>query len=43
MRKLATIQKINKICEIPGADNIVCATVLGWEIIIRKEIRTGYD
>ena len=37
MRKLATIQKINKICEIPGADNIVCATVLGWEIIIRKE------
>lgn len=37
MRKLASIQKIVSITPIPGADQIVCATVLGWECVIKKD------
>lgn len=37
MRKLATIQKIVSIKEIPNAQNILCATVLGWECVVRKD------
>jgi len=36
-RKLATIRKINKINPIEGADNIVLATVDGWNVIVRKD------
>lgn len=33
MRKLASIQKISSTSPIPGADNIIKATVLGWEVV----------
>jgi len=36
MRKLASIQKIGKIVPIPNADNIVLASVLGWQVVIGK-------
>ena len=36
MRKLASIQKIVSVRPIPDADAIECATVLGWEIVVRK-------
>lgn len=34
MRKLATIQRISAIHPIPGADKIVRADVLGWEVVV---------
>uniref|UniRef100_A0A6C0BEM9 RNA ligase domain-containing protein n=1 Tax=viral metagenome TaxID=1070528 RepID=A0A6C0BEM9_9ZZZZ len=34
--KLATFETIEDIKEIEGADNVVLATVLGWEVVIRK-------
>ncbi len=37
MRKLASIQKIRMIEPIEGADAIVKASVLGWELVIRKD------
>lgn len=37
MRKLATIQKIIDIQPIEGADRILCATVLGWHVVVRKD------
>ena len=37
MRKLASIQVITDIQPIPNADRIVCATVLGWKIVIKKD------
>lgn len=37
MRKLASIQKVTDIREIPNADNIVCCTVLGWQVVCQKE------
>lgn len=36
MRKLASIQKIIDIEPIENADNIVVATVLGWQVVIKK-------
>ncbi|QOR55453.1 MAG: hypothetical protein ULS35scaffold63_10 [Phage 33_17] len=36
MRKLASIQKILEIKEHPNADSLEIATVLGWDIIIKK-------
>ncbi len=36
MRKLATIQKIKNLEPIPGADKIEKATVLGWELVVKK-------
>jgi RNA ligase (TIGR02306 family) len=37
MRKLATIQKIESLSPIDGADQIVLAKILGWNCIVRKE------
>ena len=36
MRELASIQMIVDIKSIFGADNIACAKVLGWEVVVRK-------
>lgn len=36
MRKLASIQRISKLEPIKGADNIEKATVLGWELVVKK-------
>ena len=36
MRKLASIRKIASIRPIPGADAIECATVDGWEVVVKK-------
>jgi len=33
---LASIQKVVDIKPIPGADAIECATVLGWEVVVKK-------
>jgi hypothetical protein len=35
-RKLASIQRIEKLEPIPGADKIEKATVLGWELVVKK-------
>jgi RNA ligase (TIGR02306 family) len=36
MRKLASIQRIKAIEPIPGADAIDKATVLGWQLVVKK-------
>lgn len=36
MRKLASIQRIASLSPIEGADKIVKATVLGWEVVVQK-------
>ncbi len=36
MRQLASIQKISKLEPIEGADSIVKATVLGWQLVVKK-------
>ena len=36
MRKLASIQKINMLEPIEGADAIEKATVLGWQLVVKK-------
>lgn len=36
MRKLASIQRIKKIAPIDGADAIVKATVLGWQVVVKR-------
>lgn len=36
-RKLASIQRISAIEPIEGADLIVCATVLGWKVVVKKD------
>lgn len=36
VRKLASIQKILKLTPIPNADLIQTATVLGWEVVVKK-------
>jgi RNA ligase (TIGR02306 family) len=36
MRKLASIQRIKNVVPIEGADAIEKATVLGWQVVIRK-------
>lgn len=36
MRKLASIQRIKGLDPIAGADNIVKATVLGWQLVVKK-------
>lgn len=37
MRKLASIQIIKDITPIPGADRIVCASILGWKVVVKKD------
>lgn len=37
MRQLASIQKIKKLEVIPDADAIVKATVLGWQLVVKKD------
>lgn len=37
MKNLASIQKVINIEPIEGADNIVKATVLGWQIVVKKD------
>jgi RNA ligase (TIGR02306 family) len=37
MRQLASIQKILKLEPIEGADAIECATVLGWQLVVKKD------
>lgn len=42
MRKLATIQTISDIRPIEGADAIEVATILGWDVVIKKgEYKVG--
>lgn len=42
MRKLVTLRTISEIRDIPDADNIVCATVDGWDIVTRRgEFQVG--
>jgi len=36
-RKLAHIEQILEVNNIPGADNILCAKILGWECVIAKK------
>lgn len=36
-RKLATIQIISDLRPIDGADKIVCAKVMGWQVIVKKD------
>ena len=36
MRKLASIQKIIALDPIDGADAIERATVLGWQLVVKK-------
>ena len=35
-RKMVTIRKVNAINSMEGYDNIVLATVDGWNVIIKK-------
>ena len=37
MRKLATIRRIEAIEAIPNADAIVCASVGGWRVVVKKD------
>jgi RNA ligase (TIGR02306 family) len=37
IRHLASIRKIQNITSIPDADNIVCAQVDGWKVVVRKD------
>jgi hypothetical protein len=37
MRMLASIQRISKLETIPNADQLLKATVLGWEVVVKKE------
>lgn len=42
MRKLVSIQVINRLTDIPGKDNICLATILGWTVIVKKsEFKEG--
>ena len=36
-RKLASIQQIGSIDPIPGADFIVKARVMGWDVVVKKD------
>ena len=42
LRSLASIQRIVALKPIPEADRIECATVLGWECVVKKgEFKVG--
>lgn len=36
-RKLATIETIESIRAIPGADAIVCARIRGWDVVVKRD------
>jgi RNA ligase (TIGR02306 family) len=36
MRNLVTTRLVTALTDIPGADNIVCATVDGWKVVVKK-------
>jgi RNA ligase (TIGR02306 family) len=36
-RKLASVQRVLEIHEIPGADSIALAKVMGWNLIVKKD------
>lgn len=36
-RKLASIQEIKSVKPIPDADKIEVASILGWEVVVRKD------
>ena len=36
MRKLAYIETIKSLTPIPNADSIECATILGWEVVVKR-------
>ena len=38
MRQLASVQRIVGIAEIPGADNIELAFILGWQCVVEKGV-----
>jgi RNA ligase (TIGR02306 family) len=41
-RKLVTVRKVDAVRAIPGADAIECATVEGWNVVIKKgEFQAG--
>lgn len=41
-RALASIQRIGSLLPIPEADQIECATILGWNVVVRKnEFQVG--
>jgi RNA ligase (TIGR02306 family) len=42
-RKLASIQVVHNVAPIAGADNIECASVLGWQCVVKKGEFTKYD
>lgn len=37
MRQLVSVQEIKDIQSIENADNIVCATILGWKLVVKKD------
>ncbi|HWY11730.1 MAG TPA: RNA ligase family protein [Bacteroidia bacterium] len=42
MRNLASVQRVTKIQNIENAYSIVCATILGWQVVCRKdEVKEG--
>src|SRR5688500_2703073 len=42
MRKLASIQKVERVDPIPGAEKIEVATVLGWQCVVKRgQFRPG--
>lgn len=42
MRKLASVQRVEEVAPIPGADAVEVARVLGWRVVVRKgEFRPG--
>lgn len=42
-RKLASIQRIDKLEPIPGADRIEKATVMGWSVVVQKGLHEEGD
>jgi RNA ligase (TIGR02306 family) len=41
-RALAYVETIRDLKPIPGADKIECATILGWELVVKKgEFKVG--
>jgi RNA ligase (TIGR02306 family) len=42
-RRLATIERIDSIRDIPDADAIVCARIRGWDVVVKREDFTAGD